>query len=219
MHSLGMVCAIGVASLGCESKTPEPAAGQPAAKAAAPAAKPSPASHPAAAARAATRTLEWGDPPGWKRVEPKNSMRIASYEIPAAAGDSEGAELNVFRLGGDVESNVDRWLKQFSGFDAKSVKRTERTVGDVKVALVELPKGNFSGGMGGTGPKEGYGLLGAIATIDEAGPKYFFKAVGPSKTVAEAAGAFKTLADSFKLGATPSSGAVGKPSVRPASGH
>lgn len=223
MRCLGMAGALGIASLGCESKTPEPAPGKAlgAAKAAASAAKPKLGGHPGGPAAAAARTLAWSDPPGWKRVPPKNSMRMASYEIPAAPGDSEGAELNVFRLGGDVESNIDRWLKQFSEFDEKSVERTKRSVGDVKVTLVELPKGKFSGGMGDTGPKDNYGMLGAIAVVDEAGPKYFFKAVGPSKTIALAKGGFNSLADSFKIDAATAaaSGAKGKPSAKPASGH
>jgi len=45
----------------------------------------------------APKALQWDDPPQWKNKEP-NGMRLVSYEVPAAKGDKEAGELNVFVL-------------------------------------------------------------------------------------------------------------------------
>lgn len=163
--------------------------------------------------------LEWDDPASWKRVEPSSRMRRASYEIPAAAGDDQPAELNVFILGGDIEPNIQRWVNEFSNFDVKDVVRVDRSVNDVQQAVVELPKGDFSGGMGSLEGGKGYGLLGAIA-VAPSGAKYFFKMTGPGKTVTAARKAFYELLDSIRVGvAKPAGKGAAGPGKRPKTGH
>jgi hypothetical protein len=156
---------------------------------------------PAAAAtppKPAVKPLVWDDPSEWKRVPPSSPMRRASYEIPAAKGDPKPGELNVFVLGGDVDANIQRWVGEFSGFDPKSVARSERKVNDMREALVELPKGTFSGGMSELKQSENYGLLGAIV-VTESGAEYFFKLIGPAATVKAARAPFYKLLDSIRL--------------------
>jgi hypothetical protein len=139
----------------------------------------------------------WVDPPEWKRL-PQSGMRYASYEIPAAKGDSQIAELNVFILSGDVEDNIQRWVDEFTKFDLKTVVRSKRTVNDLPQAIVEIPKGYFSGGMGDTKASDNYGLLGAIV-VAPSGAEYFFKLTGPSKTVKAARKPFYQLLDSIRV--------------------
>jgi hypothetical protein len=176
-----------------ETKPAPTAAPAPPAASTAAKAKPAPA-----AAKPALKRLEWDDPKEWKRITPSSSMRAASYQIPPVAGDKEIAELNVFVLGGDVDSNIQRWIDEFSGFDAKTLARSDRVVNDMNEAVVEIPKGKFSGGMGAGSESDNFGLLGGIVETPE-GAKYFFKLTGPSETVKAARAPFYALLDSVRL--------------------
>jgi hypothetical protein len=197
---LGLSALVALASCQKE-KPPEPApAPPPPAPAAVAAAKPAPPPEPP---KPAAKPLEWDDPPQWKKVPPSSPMRKASYEIPAAKGDKEPGELNVFVLGGDVDSNIQRWVDEFSGMTPKSVVRTDRTVNEMRQAVVEVPKGKFSGGMGDKGASENYGLLGAIV-VAPSGAEYFFKLTGPSATVKAARDPFYSMLDGMReQGGTP----------------
>jgi hypothetical protein len=190
--ALGLSALVALASCQKE-KPPEPV---PAAPPPAPVAEAKPAAPPAPP-KAATKPLEWDDPPQWKKVPPSSPMRKASYQIPAAKGDKEPAELNVFVLGGDVDSNIQRWVDQFSGMPPKSVVRTDRTVNEMRQAVVEIPKGKFSGGMGDKGASNDYGLLGAVV-IAPSGDEYFFKLTGPSATVQAARDPFYSMLDGMR---------------------
>ncbi len=167
--------------------------------------EPPPAPPPAAAVakpkpppKAPIKGVEWVDPPEWKKVTPSSAMRLASYEIPPAKGDKAPGELNVFVLGGSVDANLKRWTDEFSAFDDKTIVRSDRTVNDLAQAVVELPKGTFSGGMATMKATENYALLGAIiSTPTEA--KYFFKLTGPAATVKAAREPFYRMLDSAYL--------------------
>lgn len=178
------------------TEEPKPAAAAPAKAPAAPAAK------AAAAPPAPAKQLEWDDPPEWKKVKPSSSMRRASYEIPPVKGDKAVGELNVFILGGDIEPNIQRWIDEFSGFDPKTLVRSDRTVNDMTQAVVEIPKGRFSGGMGSNTASDNYGLLGAIVVTPE-GLKYFFKLTGPAATLKAARAPFYKMLDGVRLEGSP----------------
>jgi hypothetical protein len=136
----------------------------------------------------------WDDPPEWKRL-PSSGMRYASYQIPAAKGETVGGELNVFILGGDVEANIQRWIGEFSNFDLKTVVRSQRKVHELEQTIVEIPRGRFDGGMGEGKASDNYGLLGAIV-VAPSGAEFFFKLTGPSKAVKAARKPFYQLLDS-----------------------
>ena len=145
--------------------------------------------------------ITWVDPPAFKRVPPSNPMRKASFIVPRAAGDTEDAELTVFYFGpgqgGSIDANVDRWVKQFGDVPPGDVKRADREANGLRQHTVELEKGTFSAGMGGSGkPKENYGLIGGI--VESPSGAYFFKLTGPSKTVKHAKADFYKLLDSIK---------------------
>ena len=59
--------------------------------------------------------LRWTPPANWKS-EAQRPMRLATYTVPPAAGDHEGAECGVFYFGqgqgGSVDANMDRWIGQ-----------------------------------------------------------------------------------------------------------
>ncbi|HEU4580296.1 MAG TPA: hypothetical protein VFS67_18700 [Polyangiaceae bacterium] len=193
---VSMLSAALAAASGCQKeKPPEPAPAPPPAPAPAPVAQAQHAAPPEPP-KPAPKPLEWDDPPQWKRV-PASGMRAASYEIPAAKGDKEAGSLNVFVLGGDVDANIQRWVDEFSGMDLKTVVRSDRKVNEMRQAVVEIPKGKFSGGMSDKGPTDNYGLLGAIV-VAPSGAEYFFKLTGPAATVKAARAPFYSLLDSMR---------------------
>jgi hypothetical protein len=150
--------------------------------------------------------MKWKDPAGWINQPPSSSMRKAQYQIPKASGDPEPAELAVFYFGagqgGAIDSNINRWLGQFTGADGapvKASKNEKRTVGTLPVTIVSA-EGTFDGGMMMPGaappaPKTGWALLGAIAETPS-GP-WFFKMTGPKATVAAARAGFDELVASL----------------------
>jgi hypothetical protein len=165
--------------------------------------KPHAAMGPNAPGAGAGLAIRWQDPSGWKRVAPTSPMRKASYEIPAASPEAGPAELAVFYFGpnqgGDVQSNLQRWVGQFRGVDESSVVRTEREANGLKQHVVEVPSGTYSNSMrpGGAGaPQENHGLLGAVVLAPSG--KYFFKLTGPQATVKAQREAFFELLDSIQ---------------------
>jgi hypothetical protein len=151
----------------------------------------------------ASGDVKWTTPTRWK-TGPEKPMRAATYLIPAAAGDSEGAECAVFmNIGGGVNANIKRWVGQFEQPDGNSseakAKQKKETINGFPVTTVDLT-GIFTGGgmaMGQPSTKKpGYRLLGAIVEGPEG--EVFFKLTGPAKTVAAAQGEFQALLKSLK---------------------
>jgi hypothetical protein len=148
--------------------------------------------------------IKWTPPAEWK-AQGERPMRVATYTIPAAKGDSEPGELAVFYFGpgqgGGVEANIDRWIGQFEQPDGKPskalAKRQKRTLNGLPVTTIDLP-GTYMASAGPMAPakvsKPGYRLLGAIVE----GPQgaVFFKLTGPAKTVAAGEAAFEKLLSS-----------------------
>lgn len=160
-----------------------------------------------AAAQNSVAGLTWTPASGWKTDAPK-PMRVVTYQVPAAKGDTEGGELAVFYFGagqgGATEANIQRWIGQLSQPDgspsAKAAKRSTRKVNGMPVALVDVT-GTYTASMGPMGPKTakpGFRLLGAVVE----GPQgsVFFKLTGPAKTVAATEKDFQKLVDSVKAG-------------------
>lgn len=188
-----------LALTGCDQKQPEPtpvpgpqaAEPQPAAQnGAAPAAQP-------AASPGESSAIGWTKPEAWKELTEKKPMRITTYEIPAAEGDGEGAEMSVSQAMGSVEANVKRWQGQFK--DSPEAKTEKKTIAGLEVTIVEIEGAMMVGGgpmMGGGGePKEGYKMLAAMVQTQPSA--HFFKMWGPKKTVDAARGDFDALLDSI----------------------
>lgn len=145
--------------------------------------------------KTAVAGLQWSVPKRWT-PQPERPMRAATYAVPAASGNAEGGECAVFHFpggqGGDLESNIQRWIGQFEP-EAKS-SRSMKEVGGLKVTRVEIDGTYLSPGgmmMQSTGKKENYRLLGGIVE----GPEgfVFFKFTGPKETVEASAGEFDAM--------------------------
>jgi hypothetical protein len=124
-------------------------------------------------------------------------MRLATYRIPRAPGDSEDGELSVTRAGGTTEANIKRWVGQFDG--SSTEVREEKKVQGFHVTLVSV-KGTFLGGgmmqSAPSSPRPSWGLLGAIA--ETPGSSYFFKLLGPASTVGAARAPFDAMIAGLK---------------------
>ena len=139
--------------------------------------------------------LAWQVPSSWKTLEAR-SMRLATYGIPPASGDGEGAECAVFYFGpsqgGGVQENLDRWVGQFE--HPTQPTRSQAEVAGFPVYHVSV-KGDFLAPSGpmmqSTGTKKGYALHGAI--VEGPAGRVFFKMTGPAKTVQAASAEFESM--------------------------
>jgi hypothetical protein len=149
--------------------------------------------------------LTWTAPKAWSVAPSASSMRVVTYKVPAAAGDTEGGEVAVFFFGpgqgGGTQANVDRWIAQFQPEkgSAGPGKPVALKVGTIPVTIVTT-EGTYSSGMpgGAMTPKPGWALRGGIAE-GPAGP-VFFKLVGPKKTVLAATQGFDAFLKTLKKG-------------------
>lgn len=154
---------------------------------------------PAAGNAAATAGIQWTVPATWSTGE-ERPMRLTTYIVPAAAG-AEPGECGVFFFGtgqgGDVNSNIQRWIGQFE--DASSPQQGSQTVNGIKITTVSVSGTYLAPGgpmMQSQGKKPNYRLLGAIAEAPD-GP-VFFKTVGPAATIAAAEQDFNSLVNSIQ---------------------
>jgi hypothetical protein len=147
--------------------------------------------------------LRWAIPDGWSSVPPSTQMRLAEYRVPGTQ-QSNPANLGVFhfgrRGGGDVQSNIERWVGQFSAPDGgqpeANITQNTMSGGQMTIHRVDV-SGTYSPGvgMGGGQSHDNRRMLAAI--VDSPDGLYFFKLVGPSPTVSEATGQFDALIQSL----------------------
>jgi hypothetical protein len=207
LRSASGLLIVGLLGTGCKNDASKASAEPSKAEAPAAAAAPTTPATPPAAHEAQPKSnrdgVAWEDPAGWEKI-PGTGMRHTSYKIPAAKGDKDPGELVVYYFGptqgGDVDSNINRWIGQFEGADQKAIKRSDRTVNDIEQHIVEIPKGTYDLGassMSAVKKVDNYGMLGAIVVAPTG--KYFFKLTGPIKTVKAAHDPFYKLLDSVKV--------------------
>lgn len=158
---------------------------------------PSPAQQaPAPAATAAEKApdsftvgaLTFKRPSDWTWVPVVSPMRKAQLSVSGPEA-GKNADITFFHFGpsggGDLDSNVQRWLRQFQSAP-NSEKVEAKTIGGRKTTLVSTV-GTFSSGMPGqpAAALENYALMGAI--VEDADGNVFVKMTGP-KTTVQAAG-------------------------------
>ncbi len=147
-------------------------------------------------------------PKTWKSTKPSSPFRRAQLSVTAAKGDKEGAELVVTSFPGDaggVDANVKRWESQCKDKDGNPSKATvaKKKGQNVDVVVVEAAGHYVAAAMPGRPEvidKEGYRLLGAIVQGSEG--SFFFKMIGPDKTVLAAKEGFNELISSIRIKGT-----------------
>ena len=151
-------------------------------------------------------SLRLNVPAGWVDQPPSSSMRKGQFILPKQDGDTADAEMVVFYFGagqgGSVDANIDRWIGQISQPDGSSSKAkantTKRTIADLPVTLVDV-SGTYQAlmmpGGGDQSPHSGYRMIAAVVETNE-GP-WFFKLVGPEKTVSKWSASFDQFINSL----------------------
>ncbi|WP_437229525.1 hypothetical protein SH661x_001489 [Planctomicrobium sp. SH661] len=133
-------------------------------------------------------------PKNWTEKAATNNLRLAQFDVPAAEGDTETAELVVFPpFGGTVAENVKRWVAQFQPEGLKATF-TQGKVPQGTYVLADLSgtynKPDGPPFMRKTKPAPGYRVIAVMLTTEKEG-SYFLKLTGPEKTVAAALDAFR----------------------------
>lgn len=151
--------------------------------------------------------LKLSVPAGWIEQAPSSSMRKAQFVLPRASGDGEDGELVVFYFGagqgGSVEANIERWVGQFGhsvGSSSKDKAKTNKSeAGGMPVTFVDVT-GTYQAPIMPGAPERhnspGYRLLAAVVETSE-GP-WFFKLVGPEKTIAKWSQSFDQFIKSIR---------------------
>ncbi len=163
----------------------------------------------AAAETKTLRTITVTVPTGWKAVESSSLMRVAQFALPKVEGDNADGELVVFNFGagqgGGVQANLDRWYGQFKQADGSATKdkakTTKKKADGMDVTVVDVagtyvaPK-RIGDPSAGNYNEPNYRMLAGIVSAPES--DYFFKLVGPAKTVARWAKSFDEFIGSVK---------------------
>jgi hypothetical protein len=146
-------------------------------------------------------------PAVWKVEKPpkeSKKFRLHQFRVPKAGDDKEDALMLVIYLGegsgGTAKDNVERWKGLFTppkGKDIDDVTKVEKMkVSSVEVTYVDV-RGTYNGApFEKAKPKPNYRML-AVYFDSKTGP-YFFRMVGPAKTVAEHKKGFDEWLKAFK---------------------
>jgi hypothetical protein len=146
-------------------------------------------------------------PAEWKEVNTQRQFRYKEFSLPRVGDDKYDAELIIFYFGqgggGGVEENIARWKGIFQPPPGKDIdqvtKREEFRVGDVKVTYLDI-SGTYLYRPFPMAPRaEPRPDHRMIAVIFESpkGP-YYFRLVGPEKTVSQHKPAFDEWLRNFK---------------------
>ncbi|RFC45704.1 MAG: hypothetical protein DVB28_000407 [Verrucomicrobia bacterium] len=147
----------------------------------------------------AVGALNFKRPADWTWVPVSSPMRKAQLSVPGTEA-GKNADITFFHFGpsggGDLDSNVQRWLRQFQSNPAAEKVET-KTIGARKTTLVSTV-GTFSSGMPGqpTAAMDNYALLGAI--VEDADGSVFVKMTGPKAVVQAANAKFLEFLESAK---------------------
>ncbi|GAB4331365.1 MAG: hypothetical protein Kow0037_07890 [Calditrichia bacterium] len=146
-------------------------------------------------------------PKTWGKETPSSSMRLDQYRLPGkdGAGDAVMAVFHFPGTGGDVEGNLNRWYGQFKHEGGKTVKDKAKVehleVNGLPVTTtfatgtyLESKSGMMMGGDVVERPD--YAMWAAIAETQD-GP-WFFKAVGPEKTIKAHMGELNGFVKTFR---------------------
>ncbi len=133
----------------------------------------------------AAAEIDFDLPAGWQS-EPASGMRLAQAAIPGPGG---AGQLAVFYFGpgsgGDVESNIQRWVGQMEPEQgAEPTRQSFETENGFRITWVDVTGTLLPSTMGSgpTTPQPNSRLLGAV--VEGPGGPWFFKATGPKDTMA-----------------------------------
>ncbi|MBI3820831.1 MAG: hypothetical protein HY286_19240 [Planctomycetes bacterium] len=151
--------------------------------------------------------IQFDIPNGWKRLQPKSTMRIAELTVPRSTGDASDPTITVFFFGGNAgnfDANVTRWLSQVATADGKPLAIEQAKIGEIKGATRTFKTFEAEGNITETNPqmqvtgKINNGIL-INATAENAAGAFFFRFAGPAKSVAAARADFENMLKSVTI--------------------
>lgn len=127
-------------------------------------------------------------PADWKEEKPSNNLRIKQFRLPKTGDDKDDADLGISHIpggGGSLDDNVKRWKGMFNPPEGKKIddvfKLDKIKVGDTAVIYVDV-SGTYKGNaFEKIEPKPNYRML--MVVFDSKNGPYYFRLVGPAKTV------------------------------------
>lgn len=144
-------------------------------------------------------------PDAWTDLGP-SQMRKASYRFGPVGSDTDAAEVTAFffgrEQGGDIESNIQRWIGQMDPPEGKEIQEVVRrskvtTQTGLDIHFVEID-GIYNRSMGGgpmtggrTKAHPGWRMVAAI--VEAPGGNVFFKLVGPEATARDMEESFRDM--------------------------
>lgn len=147
-----------------------------------------PAAKPEDTAEVKLKDLTLKLPKSWTVAESTSTMRLATYNVPAVEGDPEPGELTVFNFaggGGDLASNLTRWIDQFDANGRKATIKKGK-VGTDTYYLADItgtykkPKGPPV--LRQTEAAPGFRMLAVVIELEGKGV-YYLKLAGPDATI------------------------------------
>ena len=121
----------------------------------------------------------------------KTNANLAQIVLAPASGDKEPGELAVFHFpgsGGSSAMNIDRWQNQMTGPKGEpgpSVAKTDTIMVGLMTVVTTDITGVLLGSSSMTGEAQDKSNMRMIASVIETSAgNWFFKAVGPVKTMA-----------------------------------
>lgn len=145
-------------------------------------------------------------PASWTAEAPTSSMRKAQYRLPHVDGDAADGEMILYffgaNQGGDVPSNIARWVGQFTTLEDEPIPDSGRVVNTMEVDGMKITTLDVAGkysntGMGAVTPSEGpQRMLAAI--VETPGGRWFFKGTGPLDTMEKHRPAFDEMMSTLK---------------------
>ncbi len=146
--------------------------------------------------------LTFAAPKEWEQSPPNNRMRLAQFVLPGPGGDGE---LVVYRFpggAGGIEANLTRWKGQFKPPEGKTIDDVATTTktenAGLTTTLVDVT-GTYVAAMqpGGDDKHNDADQRMLAAIVEGSGDPFYFKAVGPKKTMDLWAEHYSTMVSSF----------------------
>ena len=152
-------------------------------------------------------SLQFNASQDWIKLQTESSMHLAHFILPRVESDAEDAELIVYYFGvegGSVELNLERWTNQMLQPDSRPssdvVTTTSFEVSNMVVTVLDVP------GIYAAEVKQGSKMrhykrefrLKAAVVESPAGP-FFFKLIGPDRTVIRWETTFADLLESVSF--------------------
>jgi hypothetical protein len=135
--------------------------------------------------------LKFTAPDSWTQTQPANRMQAAALRV-----DNDTTVAFFGNIGGDVDSNINRWRTQMSDGSGKPVdaKITTDSAAGMKVTFVSM-EGTYKGMSGGAddSPKANTGFRGAILAGNDGKPVAFVRLTGPVSKVKSVEAEFRQM--------------------------